>query len=37
MYYIVYYNKRILEECDVEGSREAAEAVTTSHFKRLTQ
>jgi hypothetical protein len=30
-YYIVYYNKRILEECDME---ETAEVVTTPHFKK---
>jgi hypothetical protein len=30
-YNILYCNKRILKECDMEGNREAAEAVTTAY------
>jgi hypothetical protein len=34
-YYIIYCNKRILKECDMEENREAAEAVNIQYFKRL--
>jgi hypothetical protein len=36
-YYTVYYSERILEECEVKENTEAAEAVTTPYFGRLTQ
>jgi hypothetical protein len=34
-YYILYYDKRILEEGDMKKNREASEAVTTQYFERL--
>jgi hypothetical protein len=30
---IIYYNKRILDKCDVEDSRKEAEAVTAIYLK----
>jgi hypothetical protein len=33
----VFYNKRILEECDVVENGDAAETITTPYFKGLTQ
>jgi hypothetical protein len=33
--YVVFCNKRIFKECDMEVNREAAETVYAAYFKRL--
>jgi len=35
-YYSIYYNDRIFEEFSMKGNMEAAEALTTTHFKAMT-
>ena len=37
MLIIVYYNKRILKESNMEEKEKTAEAVTTSYLERLTK
>jgi hypothetical protein len=34
---LVYYNKRILDECNMLENTEAAEAITAPYLKRLMQ